>query len=207
MAGFNRNIITQADITQLHAAQSPAELPKTFDVSPPAGAAPPDEAVASLVTTGAAARGRAKGAHTTAGRSETAGAPGGVAVPTEDDYLTKLLKYVPLEVLGAYLFIAGVIDSNVTKPHDHAWWLGGLLIAILLLTVVYDIRVLSVVRPAQIAMSVVGLAIYVFATGGWFATTTWYEHWYAALALPLFGLLVAIVKLGPLPTAGDAQRA
>ena len=132
-----------------------------------------------------------------------AGATGAalVTVPTSDDYLTKLLKYVPLEVLGAYLFIAGVIESNVDDAGDQAWWLGGLLVGILAITVPYDIRVLNMVRPMQIAMSMVGLAVYVFAIGGWFATTTWYEPWYATLALPLFGLLVAIIRLKPLPTA------
>jgi hypothetical protein len=51
-------------------------------------------------------------------------------------------------------------------------------------------------------MSLIGLAIYVFAAGGWFATTSWYEPWYAAIALPFFGLIVAIIKLDPLPTVG-----
>jgi len=32
-------------------------------------------------------------------------APSG-GVPTADDYMTKVVKYVPLEVLGAYLFLS-----------------------------------------------------------------------------------------------------
>jgi hypothetical protein len=31
--------------------------------------------------------------------------------------------------------MAGVIDSNVTSKHDHAIWLGGLLVGILMLTI------------------------------------------------------------------------
>jgi hypothetical protein len=99
MAPFNRNIITKADVEHF---TSPAgsKLPKTLAQSPPSGPVP---ATTAAVIGGAT--------------------PGGVQVPTQDDYLTKLLKYVPLEVLGAYLFLAGVVDSNVSQPHDHAWWL------------------------------------------------------------------------------------
>ncbi len=172
----------------------------------PAGAVPPGAVPPGAVPPGAVAAGAAGvGAAAAAGVPVPAGAPapaapGGVAVPTEDDYLTKLLKYVPIEVLGAYLFMAGVIDSNVTNKHDHAVWLGSLLIGILVLTIPYDRVVLKVARVTQIAMSVVGLAVYIFALGGWFATTSWYHQWYASILVPAFAFVVAIFKLPPLPT-------
>lgn len=168
---LNRNIFTGVDAENFARARATSEVPRTAQTAP-LGVVP----------------------------TPVAGAGGWMSTPSQDDYLTKLLKYVPLEVLGAYLFLAGVIDSNVAEKHAHALWLGGLLIAILVVTVVYDARVLNVVRKAQIAMSVIGLATYIFAAGGWFATTTWYHQWYASLAFPVFGLLVAIVRLGPLPT-------
>jgi hypothetical protein len=173
--GFNRNIITRADITNL--VTPGTATPRTLGTDPPAGYVPP--AAAGPPPTAAAA-------------------PAGVATPTEDDYLTRLLKYVPVEVLGGYLFMATIIDSNVTG-HVRAYWLGGLLAAVLLLAVPYDYFVLSVVRPEQIAMSVLGLAVYVFSIGGWFATTTWYHQWYASIAVALFALLVGILKVRPLP--------
>jgi hypothetical protein len=129
-----------------------------------------------------------------------------VAVPSEDDYLTKVVKYIPPEVLAAYLFMAGVIDSNVTGRHDHAIWLGGLLVGILVLTIPYDLRVLKIVRWSQIAMSVLAIAVYVFAVGGWFATTTWYHQWYASIVVPVFGLVIAILKLAPLPEDPNAPQ-
>jgi hypothetical protein len=130
--------------------------------------------------------------------------PGGVAVPTADDYLTKLLKFVPLEVLGVYLFIASVVETNVGNEPQRSRWLLGLLLGALAATVLYDIRVLSIVRRTQIFMSVLGVAVYVFAVGDWYATTDWYRQWYASIALPLFGLLAAIVRLKPLPPAPAA---
>jgi hypothetical protein len=184
--GFNRNIITRADITNL---VTPGALaPKTLGTDPPAGYVPP----------------AAPGAAALAAPAPAAPAPAAsVPIPTEDGYLTRLLKYVPVEVLGAYLFMATVIDSNVTG-NLRAYWLGGLLAAVLLLTIPYDYLVLNVVRPEQIAMSVLGLAVYVFSIGGWFATTTWYHQWYASIAVAMFALLVGIIKVRPLPETSPA---
>lgn len=183
--GFNRNIITRADIANLVTPGRPT--PRTLDTDPPAGYVQP-----------AAPGAPAPGAPAPAPAA-------GVPTLTEDDYLTRLLKYVPIEVLGGYLFMATIIDSNVTG-HLRAYWLGGLLAAVLLLTIPYDYLVLGVVRPEQIAMSVVGLAVYVFSIGGWFATTTWYHQWYASIAVALFALLVGVIKVRPLPQASPAVR-
>lgn len=125
--------------------------------------------------------------------------PGGVAVPSADDYLTILLKYIPIEIVGAYLFMQSLITGNVIGKHDLAVWLGSLLGGFILLVLAYDWRVLMIVRFTQYVMSAIGLAVYVFAFGGWFATTTWYHGWYAGIALPLFALLVAIIPVPSLP--------
>ena len=109
-------------------------------------------------------------------------------------------------MLAAYLFMAGVIDSNVTNKHDHAIWLGSLLVGVLVLTIPYDLQVLKIVRWSQIGMSVLGMAVYVFAVGGWFATTTWYHQWYASIVVPLLGLVIAILKLPPLPEDPNALQ-
>jgi hypothetical protein len=192
---LNRNIITQADVSAL--LDPTKSSPKTLTRNPPAGFV---AAIAPAAEqTGAVSAATAATAGAPAGGGAQPAAPGGVTVYSEDDYLTKIVKYVPAEVLAAYLFIAGVIDSNVTGKHDRAIWLGALLIGILVLTIPYDRVVLNIIRWQQIAVSVVGLAVYVFAVGGWFATTTWYHQWYASIVLPVFGLLIAILKLPELP--------
>jgi hypothetical protein len=196
--GFNRNIIIQADVDRY---MDPGRRnPKTLTANPPSGFVP---ALAAAHTAQAEA---APAGEVVAAAPAATTAPGGVTVPSEDDYLTKVVKYIPPEVLAAYLFMAGVIDSNVTNKHDHAIWLGGLLVGVLVLTIPYDLRVLKVVRWSQIGMSVLGLAVYVFAVGGWFGTTTWYHQWYASIVVPLFGLVIAILKLPPLPEDPNAPQ-
>src|ERR1700685_258801 len=151
--GFNRNIIIQADVDRY--MDPDRRNPKTLTANPPGGLVP------ALAREQPAQAGAAPAAGGGAPPPAATPAPGGVAVPSEDDYLTKVVKYIPPEVLAAYLFMAGVIDSNVTNKHDHAIWLGGLLIGILVLTIPYDLQVLNVVRWQQVAMSVVAIAVYV----------------------------------------------
>jgi hypothetical protein len=193
MSAFNRNIITNADIERLLNASNPSEVPKTLAAAPPAGAIP--AATTANPSTGGS----------TAATSAPAEASGGSVVPSGDDYSTKLVKYVPPELVGAYVFLSATISTNAAAK-DRPWWLGGLLIAMLALTALYDWRVLNIVRAGQIVISVIGLGVYVFAVGGWFATTTWYQPWYGSIALVVFGLLVAVVRLRPLPTQGETVQ-
>jgi hypothetical protein len=193
---MNRNIIIAKDIREIQKGR----VPPALRVSPPAWTDAVSPAEEGVDGPGVATR-LAVSAGATTG-------PGtNVPIPTEDDYLTKVIKYVPLEVLGAYLFMTGIIHSNVIGDHDLAVWLGYSLIGFALITAAYDWRVLQVARFSQIVISVVGFGVYVFATGGWFATTTWYHSWYAAIALPLFGLLVAIIPLPGLPAEKPAAPA
>jgi hypothetical protein len=173
---LNRNIITKADIAQMSEATTSGDVPMTLDAKPPAAPAP-----------------------------AAATAPGGVAVPTEDDYITKLLKYIPIEILGAYIFMQTIVNSNVTTSHAHAIWLLCLLIGAGILTFAYDRWVLSILRLTQLLMSVLAFAVYIFAMGGWFATTGWYHQWYASIAVPTFVVLVGIIPVKPLPTPNSAS--
>jgi hypothetical protein len=188
---LNRNIITDADVRRIQEGHIAPQLLR----DPPAwtDAVAPAEEDAVGATPGLTVR-MAVAAGATTG-------PGGVPVPTADDYLTKLVKYIPIEVLGAYLFFGGVVNSNVTAGHELAAWLGYGLVGFGVITVLYSWRVLHVARVLQLGMSVVALAAYVFATGGWFGTTSWYHSWYGAIVLPIFALLVAIVPIPALPQA------
>jgi hypothetical protein len=179
MPAFNRNMITQQDVANWQAARSPVEMPKTLDTNPPGGSLP-----APAVLSGVEA------------------APGAVSTPTADDFVTRLVKYIPAEVLGAYLFVANLIDQNVPQERRGAWLLGLLVVSIVVL-VLYDWLVLNIVRALQIAISALGLVVYVYSIGGVFATQSWYQAWWGTLALVVFTIVVGLVKLPPLPTVAN----
>lgn len=170
MARFNRNIITQDDITNLlnPGFSGPAGLPE----SPPS------------VPTGGS------------GDGTTGPAP----TPTRDDFLTVLLKYVPLEIVGFYLFLEGLVKSG-TGDNSEPWLLVLLAVTVLVILPLYMRRVLRVIRKLQIVVGAVGLTVYVLAFGGWFETQDWYYEWLGSAALAVFAIAVRIARMPPLPEA------
>jgi len=133
--------------------------------------------------------------------------PAKVPVFSEDEYLVTLLKYLPLEVVGVYLLLTTQIKEHISPASSAlATWLLCLLVLTVIVTCLYDYYVLHVERVVQILMSGIGIAVYVFATGDWFATTRWYHPWYGTMALPIYGLMIKFMKLPPLPDNSESLR-
>jgi len=129
-----------------------------------------------------------------------AAAPGGAAQLNADDYFTRLAKYVPVEMVSAYLVVQGLVETAYkTGTPTRAYALGALLVVTAIATWFFCARVLKVRRPLQLAMAVLALAIWVLATGGWFATTSWWQAWFGTAAVVLYGVLVRIINLPALP--------
>jgi hypothetical protein len=119
---------------------------------------------------------------------------------TADDYLSRLLKYVPIEMISAYLIVAGIVESAYSEQQRaQRIALGVLLVLGLVATWFYSARVLKISRTSQLIMTVVAFTVWVFAIGGVFATTDWYQPWMGTIAVVIFGVAVRIIGLGPLP--------
>jgi branched-subunit amino acid transport protein len=120
--------------------------------------------------------------------------------PAADDYWSRFLKYVPVEMISAYLILQGLVLSAYTSGSSaRSWGLGVLLVLGAVGSYYFSRRVLGVMRPQQAAMSVLAFVIWCFAIGGWFATTDWYAGWMGTAAVVVFAVLVQILKLSPLP--------
>ncbi len=125
--------------------------------------------------------------------SEGLGAPA-----SPDTYSDRLLKYVPVEIIGAYLLIEGLL-RELLKGDALPWGLLALMLLGAVLTWFFSNRVLGVLRTAQLAMTVFAFFVWVFATGGWFSTMQFWAPGWGTIAVIIFGVMVQIVKLDPLP--------
>lgn len=120
---------------------------------------------------------------------------------TLDNYWARLAKYVPIEVISAYLLIKGALESAY-KANDAT---GRLFLACLTIlgiagTWFFAKRVLGVIRWQQCAISSLAFLVWVFATGGVFASFAWYMPWMTTAAVVFFGFTAKVVDLPPLPT-------
>ncbi|RLE76493.1 MAG: hypothetical protein DRJ44_03980 [Thermoprotei archaeon] len=111
-----------------------------------------------------------------------------------DDYLTRLVKYIPSEVIALYITLDGIISSAKTEiPFQTISWL--IFLICLIGTIVYKWRIYEVKDTAQILVSAGAFIVWVFALGGPFATLPWYHPIYGELILPIYTFFIpAILK-------------
>jgi hypothetical protein len=110
-----------------------------------------------------------------------------------DDYLTRLLKYIPAESVALWIALYGIVTGASSEiPIDIVTWL--IFIALAILTPLYLWRIAKVTSEMQIAISTLAFVVWVFALGGPFALYTWYNPIYGALLLPIFTFAIPIVQ-------------
>jgi hypothetical protein len=116
------------------------------------------------------------------------------AGPTDvkpDEYSTRLIKYIPAEVVTIYVFVDGIIKNSSSSDSLLLWLTFGIILA---LTPLYLWRVQKVKKWTQIVICTLSFAVWVFSLGGPFALLGWYEALYGAVLLPLFTFAVGIVE-------------
>ncbi len=110
-----------------------------------------------------------------------------------DDYSTRLLKYIPAEVIAVYVFVEGIIKSSSDASSIQTLlWIA--FAAIFVLTPLYLWRVQKVQKWVQVVVSTIAFAVWVFSIGGPFVLLAWYKAIYGAVLLPLFTFAVGIIE-------------
>lgn len=114
-----------------------------------------------------------------------------------DSYAEKLIKYIPADILAAYVAIAGITESN-NPPLWLTWGVFGVLLALTPLYVCY-----VKTQPAGFVSSkmfhwvtaCLAFTAWVFALGGPFAATfTWYQPYLGSVVLILTTLIIPVME-------------
>jgi len=116
-----------------------------------------------------------------------------------DDYLSRVLKHIPSEIVMAYVAIEGVLrtsyNPNVWAQRQTLSTLLWIVTAVLtVLTPFYLWRVMRVRGGTQLFISTLSVPVWLFALGGPFALLDWYEPAFGAIVLPLYTLVVPILS-------------
>jgi len=112
-----------------------------------------------------------------------------------DSWYERILKFIPVEAVGMYLALDGLIRSATLDSIAKRVWLSIALLVALLFTLVYLKRVAKVTRTAQIAASGVALVTWVFALGGVFSTFPFYAPWEGTAALVVVTAFLGVWQL------------
>jgi hypothetical protein len=131
----------------------------------------------------------ARDARIEAERAATAPAP-------EDGWLEKIVKYVPTEIVGAYIAIAAVLGEPQGKADARALWV--FFTILLVLTPLYTLVAAArpgLPRPAfQALAATVAFAAWVAAIGGPFRMLEGYDSRYAVAVMIVVTLLLPLVE-------------
>lgn len=113
---------------------------------------------------------------------------------TPDNYLTSLIKYIPSEIVAAYVCILGILypqSSNANIPNCVGWVIFGMMVVI---TGAYIAKsTYNKLQPPaymQIIVSMFSFIIWAYTLGGPFKTTPHYDSRYGAITTILFTVLV-----------------
>jgi len=104
------------------------------------------------------------------------------------NYQDRLLKLIPSEIIGAYLFLQGVI------PGEQAKW-GTLIVAVILwiMTPFYLKRIQKVDGKPQLIITTISFVVWVYSLGGPFAYWGIYQAWLGSVILVLWTMTVPLV--------------
>jgi hypothetical protein len=116
-----------------------------------------------------------------------------------DNYLSRVLKYIPSEIVMAYISIDGMLrtcyDPNLWADRQMLLMLLWIISAILtVLTPLWLWRVMRVRRLSQLFISTISVPVWLFALGGPFSLLDWYRPALGAIALPLYTLILPIIS-------------
>lgn len=132
--------------------------------------------------------------NTLVGGAKGAGNSGAATLPAgtqADDYTSKLVKYIPSEVVALYIALGSILGSSDKSDSSLYWVIFGVC---LVGTGLYLWRVTNVTKVTQIVISVVAFFVWALALGGPFESLNWYDPVYGALLLPIYTFFVPMLE-------------
>ncbi|WP_259065257.1 hypothetical protein HDF24_01090 [Mucilaginibacter sp. X4EP1] len=113
--------------------------------------------------------------------------------PKADDYLSRLIKYIPTEIIALFVFIHPSLPEKDPDVQTYNWILFAFCVAV---TPLYLWRLQKVTKVGQLIISTVACALWIFATGGPFAYWDWYkDHQFVATVVPaLYTFLIPLIQ-------------
>ena len=113
-----------------------------------------------------------------------------------DTYFDRVVKYIPADIVSAWVAVTGLISGRKDIPVNTILWLAFLIGIFITAAWVFRQTAQPNKRPAitQTGISTGAFIIWVIALGGPFATLAFYKPVYGSLLLILYTLVVGIIN-------------
>jgi cytochrome c biogenesis factor len=113
-----------------------------------------------------------------------------------DTYFSRVIKYIPSDVVGLWVAVTGVIQSDANAQTNLLLWIAFVLG--ILLTAAWTLKQTKEPKkpPAitQAAISTGAFIVWVAALGGPFSTLPFYRPLYGSLLLIFYTAFVALIN-------------
>ena len=111
---------------------------------------------------------------------------------SDNNYISRLVKYIPSEVIALYLTLDSIIraaDKSIPNYNYLYWFIFafGLIITPIYLWTLQNVRI-----KRQLFISTLSFAVWVIAIGGHFVNLEWYNPVYGSILLPILTFLIPI---------------
>ena len=114
-----------------------------------------------------------------------------------DTYFDKVIKYIPADILGAWIAVNGLIkgaDTNI--PKDTLLW-AAFVVGVVMTALWTEKQTQEPRKPAaitQIVISTGAFIVWIYASGGPFESVNLYNHTYGSILLILYSLIVGLIN-------------
>jgi hypothetical protein len=104
------------------------------------------------------------------------------------NYQDRLLKLIPSEIVGAYMVLQGIIPAAQAK-----WGTTVISLILMILTPFYLNRIQNVKRLAQLIVTTISFAVWVYSLGGPFQLWGLYQSWIGSTVLIIWTITVPMI--------------
>jgi len=117
------------------------------------------------------------------------------ATGAPDTYFDKVIKYIPGDVVAAWVAVSALVKTANNVPRTTVMWICFVAGLVLAAAWTWKQTHVSGQSPAvkQIVIATIAFGVWVFALGTPFDGLEWYRPLYASLLLILFTLVVGLV--------------
>jgi len=105
------------------------------------------------------------------------------------EYIARLLKLIPSEIVAAYLAIEGIVSTQPAIQNKVLTWVCVFLFILIPFHLWYVFKVRKVL---QIVVTMISFVVWIFSIGGPFLQYPWYLQVYGAVVLILWTITVPL---------------